>query len=113
VYFNNPGFTHIDLEEVSDETGEIFWYKIKEATFRYFNLMQYMLFKGKIWNSIPLMSNLGVDLNSPNSIRSMYQNMMNNPHYYAKFESYCFGLDWFSSHFYRIVQFFYFLNTDM
>jgi len=99
VYYNNPGYTFFELEWQDD----LNYFKIMEVSFRYFSLMQYILFRSDNWNHYDVMKEMGIDLNSADSIRDMYQRFMNNVEMYSKFESMCFGLDWWSRKFYSFV----------
>ena len=63
VYYNNPGFTVLDLESASGK------FNLKEITYHFFDLSFYTLFQGEKWIQTDVSKEFGVDLNSADSIR--------------------------------------------
>jgi len=99
VYNNNPGYSELVLY-YDDEYN----LKIQSLNFHFWNLMQYILFRSDTWHKIEVMETFGVDLNKVDSIRDLYQRMMNNPIEYSRFEAMQYGLDWISTHFFKWVS---------
>jgi hypothetical protein len=69
VYDNNPGYSVLDIEWKDQLVTGKAGFEFQEVTFHFYDLLYYTIFKGEKWNSVPVMSGFGVDLNSVESIR--------------------------------------------
>jgi len=68
VYFNNPAFSRLWLEE-DDDLGKL---QLDSFKYVYFNLLGYLMFGSNHFREIDLQSTLGMDLSSADSIRGWY-----------------------------------------
>lgn len=63
-----------------------------------FDLTSYTLFRGERWTKIDWIKELDIDFSSTKaavqSIRNLYQDMMNDPNMFSKYVAACFGMTW-------------------
>lgn len=70
VYGNNPGY---GLLEIDDTT-----YQVDSLKFHWFQLEDYYRMGISVWKTVDLESELGVDVNSPQSVRDTNMAMLTN-----------------------------------
>ena len=84
IYNNNPSFTVIELENS----------KISEAISWSFDLTAYTFFRGQRWTKIDWLKEFGIDLNDGNTVKELFQRMMNDQYLFNKYEAACYGMSW-------------------
>ena len=69
IYENNPAYTSITLETSPYNERSL---AISDLHFNFFDLTAYQMWKANRWMKKDVMAELGVDLNSSDSIRDLY-----------------------------------------
>jgi len=70
IYGQNPGYGLLQID-TSD-------YTIQEMSFRFFQLENYFRMGISLYRDLNIMSEYGVDLNSPTNVRSFNEGLMYN-----------------------------------
>ena len=96
IYNNNPGFSVLEISKIDENAlpsglQEPVRYRLVDVTFYFLDLSFFILFKSKVWHSYDIGREMGVNLDSAESIRQLYQRMMNNLQLYRKFVGITYG----------------------
>lgn len=99
IYNNNPSYSMVEMS--ADQ-------QITEVTSQSLQLYRSILYNATdSWTTIKWSNDFGVNLNSAESVRELYQKMMHDSALFYEFEAKAYGLAWYETQMHRFFSVFY------